>query len=145
MIDKLQVTLAAPDIDIDVFRSQMAVVGRLSPPMTILVAGDDKALAVSRFISDSRARLGALDVEDPRVRAAAAQSNVEIVDTSRLPTNGDAVNHSRYVQLSTLLYQLGSRSRDEHGLSQVGAFALNSVGNLLSNPFAAAGNALAGL
>lgn len=143
VLDKLQVTLAAPDIDIDVFRSQIATVGPLSPPLTILVASDDKALAFSRFLSGSRARLGALDVRDPLVQAAAARGNVEIVDISRLPTNGDGVNHSRYVQASALLYQLGSRNREGNSLNQAGAFVLNGVGGVLSSPFTIAGNALA--
>ena len=57
-----RVILAAPDIDVDVFRAQLQTIGPLSPPMTLLVSKDDKALEFSNFIGGSRARVGALDM-----------------------------------------------------------------------------------
>ncbi|MGN8021464.1 alpha/beta hydrolase [Phyllobacterium sp. 22229] len=39
---RLHVILAAPDIDVDVFSAQLAAIGSLSPPMTVLVSRDDR-------------------------------------------------------------------------------------------------------
>jgi esterase/lipase superfamily enzyme len=48
VIERLHhVALAAPDIDVNVFRSQMAIIGRLNPPMKLLVSKDDQALSIS--------------------------------------------------------------------------------------------------
>ena len=81
-IRRLKVVLAAPDIDADVFREQMTVIGKLSPPMTVLVAHDDAALSVSRFIAGERQRVGAFDVTDPRVAEAAREHDIQIIDIS---------------------------------------------------------------
>ncbi len=48
-INRLNVVLAAPDIDVDVFSSQMDVIGPLSPPMTVLVSRDDIALSIAKL------------------------------------------------------------------------------------------------
>src|SRR5215475_2587093 len=64
-----RIVLAAPDIDVDVFQSQVQAIGPLNPPLTVLVSKDDAALRLSSFVAGSGLRAGALDVEIPRVRA----------------------------------------------------------------------------
>ncbi|MCK1712120.1 alpha/beta hydrolase [Bradyrhizobium sp. 143] len=59
VIASLNVGLAAPDIDVDVFKSQASIVGRLSPAMTVLVSPNGRALAASSQIAGGRPRLGA--------------------------------------------------------------------------------------
>lgn len=49
VLDKLTVVLAAPDIDADVFISQLNLIGKMSPPLTVLVSRDDRALEASTF------------------------------------------------------------------------------------------------
>ncbi|MFC5316379.1 alpha/beta hydrolase [Azospirillum rugosum] len=49
--------LAAPDIDVDVFRAQIDVIGPLSPPMAILVSRHDLALRASELLSTDRPEL----------------------------------------------------------------------------------------
>ena len=53
------VVLAAPDIDIDVFKSQMRSFGKPRRPFYIIISKDDKALRASNFIAGGQARLGA--------------------------------------------------------------------------------------
>jgi len=43
--------LAAPDIDIDVFKSEMRRFGKPRKPFFIIVSRDDKALRFSDFIA----------------------------------------------------------------------------------------------
>lgn len=140
VINRMKVILAAPDIDIDVFRSQLDVIGPLSPPMTLLVSRDDKALDLSRRIADARQRVGTIDVDDPRVQEAAVRAKVQIVDISNLnPTDG--FNHDRYVGLSTIYRRLAdtASSGPSGDFTRAGAFVLNTVGRTLSVPLNATG------
>ncbi len=69
------VMLAAPDIDLNVFRQQLA---RLDPShVFVLVASNDRALA------GDRQRLGALDPNNPSDRAALEDLGVKAYDLSR--------------------------------------------------------------
>ena len=57
------IMLASPDIDVDVFRRQIAEIenGHKSAPVTLFVAQDDKALGLSQLIAGDEPRLGAVD------------------------------------------------------------------------------------
>jgi len=67
------VLLAAPDIDIDVFKSQMRSIGKPSKPFYIILSKDDKALRASNFIAGGQSRLGA------------DQNTVELAALAQLP------------------------------------------------------------
>lgn len=84
------VTLAAPDIDTDVFLQQLRVIGRLRSPITVLVSKDDQALSFSRLLAGGQLRAGAADINDPRVIAGAQDANVRVVDISGLATPAGA-------------------------------------------------------
>jgi esterase/lipase superfamily enzyme len=56
------VILAAPDLDVDVFRQQLADMGPKRPSIHRLRVRDDNALKVSRRISGNVDRLGAIDI-----------------------------------------------------------------------------------
>ena len=130
----LPVVLAAPDIDIDVFRSQVAVIGRLDPPLTVFVSKDDQALAVSARVTGAGHRIGNLDVNDPRVQQAAKQYGVNVIDITDLESP-DAIRHSRYVGTYKVLLEI-ARSADQqpkaNPLRGAGAFVLDSVGAVVS-------------
>jgi esterase/lipase superfamily enzyme len=138
---RLTVVLAAPDIDVDVFRSQMEVIGALSPPMTILVSRQDLALAVSSRIANNRPRIGMLNVDDPRVQEAALKNDLQIIDVSALEPSDPAL-HDGFVQFASLYGRLSEQAAGG-GLRQAGAFVANSVGAGLSAPFDLMGSALA--
>lgn len=141
VLSKLNVILAAPDIDEDVFRTQMAVIGKMKQPMTILVAGDDRALAVSRVISASSNRVGTLNVNDPKVQQAAIANGVTLVDISQVQPS-DSAHHNRFVDLVGLYPSL-SASNDRDGLRKAGAFVFDAAGATLSSPFRLVSGALA--
>jgi len=143
VIRRLRVVLAAPDIDADVFREQLEVIGKLSPPLTLLVARDDAALNVSRFIAGERPRIGAIDVRNPRVQAAAKAYDVQIVDISSLAST-DGLGHDRFVELAAYYPQLAAQAGADNGLRQAGAFVFNTVGATLSTPFTLVGKAVGG-
>jgi esterase/lipase superfamily enzyme len=60
--DKLKnVMLVAPDVDVDVFRTQIERVGNARPRITSFVSQDDQALSLSKNIWGGVARLGDVD------------------------------------------------------------------------------------
>ncbi|SDJ37779.1 alpha/beta hydrolase [Salipiger marinus] len=127
--DDLDVLLIAPDIDPLVFRQQLAPLQPLPRPLTVMVARDDRALAMSSRISTGRTRLGALNVDDPVVARAAQSADVQLIDISGLPAV-NALHHNRYTELARMVAERGSDSGDPLGLVRsAGAFVLDTLGS----------------
>lgn len=144
-IRRLQVILAAPDIDVDVFRAQKATIGPLSPPMTILVSRDDVALQVSEYLSSKRHRVGRMDVNDPNVRAAVLAAGIQVVDITDLPTEDTLKHGGLFAIVSRYRGFADAESyRADPGLRHTGAFVFNAVGATLSSPFVLAGQIIGG-
>ncbi|WP_246739506.1 alpha/beta fold hydrolase [Martelella sp. HB161492] len=140
-LKKLNVILASPDIDEDVFATQLDVIGPLDPPLLVLVSGDDHALQASRFIQGNRQRTGQLDIYDPEVVEKAKKENVLLLDISSIQSR-DPLNHSRYADLASLYAELEDENEMDSQLRQAGALIFDAVGNTLSAPFDLAGAAL---
>ena len=131
-LSRLEVVLAAPDIDVDVFRQQLAVIGKMEIPMVVMVSPDDRALGLSA-IAGQRTRVGALDITDPAVQAAAQQNNVVLIDISAVDASS-RLNHDRYIQLASAFPTLGREMRQGSTFTEAGAFVLSSTGQILSAP-----------
>ncbi|MDO5621966.1 MAG: alpha/beta fold hydrolase [Paracoccus sp. (in: a-proteobacteria)] len=128
VLDRLEVVLVAPDLDVDMFREQTRIIGRMRQPIAVLAATDDRALIVSSRISAGSRRMGGLDVRDPATTALAAETGVLIVDISAIPA--DSIGHDRYARLTGILSDL-----EEHrpqslmgGVQQTGTFVFDTVG-----------------
>ncbi|WP_180898027.1 alpha/beta hydrolase [Martelella soudanensis] len=104
-LGKLNVILAAPDIDEDVFATQVNAIGPLDPPLMVLVSGDDYALRVSRLLQGNRQRAGQFDITDPEVVEAAEEMNILLLDISSI-SSSDALRHSRYTAMAAIYYEL---------------------------------------
>ena len=144
VLARLRIILAAPDIDLDVFRTQLEVIGPLSPPMTVLVSRDDVALSLSSTLAGARKRLGIVDVSDPRVQAAALKANLQIVDITQLKAS-DEFNHDRFVSLAADYHRItATANAGGSDLRHAGAYVFDSVGATLASPFNLAGTALLG-
>jgi esterase/lipase superfamily enzyme len=141
VLDRLTVILAAPDIDSDIFRTQVTVIGKMKHPIRILVAGDDRALAVSKYISASTQRVGTLDVNDPKVQAAAVKAGIELIDISQIePT--DSSHHSRFADAKLLFPALTASAQHNNGIGQAGAFVFDAAAATISSPFRIVSNVL---
>lgn len=144
VIAGLEVGLAAPDIDVDVFRKQLEVVGPLDPPLTILVSADDGALGISRRLSGDRPRIGAADVTDTNLQAFAVRSNIRVVDIS-LAVASDPSKHDRFVYIAAAMGSGINKTEDAFGnLRQTGAFVFNAAGAAVGSPFTVVGSAIGG-
>jgi esterase/lipase superfamily enzyme len=86
--------LAAPDIDIDVFQSQLRDIDDLPDPFMILVSKRDKALNLSGGLTGGHPRVGSgADV------AALQAENITVLDTSNL----DGGSHGVFASSPTLM------------------------------------------
>lgn len=102
------IVLAAPDIDIDVFKSQMRRFGKPRKPFYIVLSKDDKALGASRFIAGGQERLGA-----EGNTAELAELGAVVIDLSDVKAT-DSSNHGKFAQLAEIAPQL--RSTLMHGV-----------------------------
>ncbi|WP_353182540.1 alpha/beta hydrolase [Bosea sp. (in: a-proteobacteria)] len=100
--------LAAPDVDIDVFRKQVMEMTGRRPRFTIFVSQDDRALAVSRRVWGSTARLGAIDPDAEPYRTALTSSGITVLNLTKLQT-GDRLNHGKFAESPEVVRLIGSR------------------------------------
>lgn len=133
-LPKPRVTLAAPDIDIDVFRTQMQAIGPLDPPMTVLTSPDDRALKASSRLAGGYQRLGAVDVKDPRLLEIASQARLRVIDISALDS-GDRFHHDRFVMLAKYQPRLQELEKSSGAVRGAGAYVFRTLGNVVSSPF----------
>ncbi len=98
------VMLAAPDIDLGVFRQQ---VSRLDASrISVFVSRDDRALSLSSRIAGSRARLGAMDPSNPKDAAAIDAMGVRVYDLSMLKQGW--IGHDTYANAPDAVRQIGA-------------------------------------
>lgn len=139
IVGKLVVVLAAPDIDVDVFRSQLRDIGKMPTPITILVSKDDRALSASSFIGGERQRVGRLDIEDPVIQDAAAKENLRLIDITSVQGD-DPLGHNRYAALAQFGQQfITEDGRRKANIQNVGAFVFDAAGAVVASPFRLAG------
>ncbi len=102
-----EVMLASPDIDLDVFRGQMARLGRVTR-VSVFAASDDRALSVSSAIAGSRQRLGALDLGDAKHRDEISKLGVRVYDLTNLDVQ-DFLRHGSYAEAPMVVKTIGSQ------------------------------------
>lgn len=102
------VMLAAPDVDVDVFRSQIADMGKQHPQFTLFVSRDDRALAVSRRVWGNVARLGAIDPEQEPYKKELESYDITVIDLTKIKATDD-LNHSKFAESPEIVRLIGSR------------------------------------
>jgi esterase/lipase superfamily enzyme len=96
------IVLAAPDIDIDLFKAQLKRLGKPERPYTVIVSRDDRALRLSRTIAGGKERVGAYSNDQELAELGAV-----VVDVTELDSL-DGAHHSKFAQLAQLQPQLRS-------------------------------------
>ncbi|WP_414524998.1 alpha/beta hydrolase [Pseudochelatococcus sp. G4_1912] len=107
------VMLAAPDVDVDVFRTQVSQIRRSGtkgkPAKFILFTSrDDRALALSRRIWGSTARLGAIDPEVEPFKTELYRDNITVVDLTGVRSS-DRLNHGTFAESPEVVQLIGTR------------------------------------
>lgn len=105
------VILASPDIDVDVFKAQMARYGKPNRPFTIMLSGDDRALLISQIIAGNRPRVG--DYGNAEELAALG---VTVVNVSQI-SSGDRLNHTKFADNPLLVKMIGEGLADDGELT----------------------------
>ena len=100
------VLLAAPDVDVDVAREQIADMGPLKPSFTLFVSRSDKALAVSKDLWGGP-RLGAIDPMQEPYRTLLERDRVAVFDLTDLNSGG--LNHSTFATSPEIVSLIGAR------------------------------------
>ena len=100
------VLLVAPDVDVDVFRTEMAGMGTARPRFALFLSQDDSALKLSKTIWGGVSRLGEIDPTQEPYKSELAQENVEVFDLTKL--NGDAHNRA-FDDITTVMTMIKDR------------------------------------
>jgi esterase/lipase superfamily enzyme len=102
------VMLAAPDVDVDVFRQEIVDMGKQHPQFTLFVSRDDRALAFSRRLWGGVARLGSIDPEQSPYKEELAESKINVIDLSKVK-DGDSLHHTKFAEAPEIVQLIGSR------------------------------------
>jgi esterase/lipase superfamily enzyme len=102
------VILASPDIDIQVFAKQFVEMGEPRPKFTIFVSQDDRALALSSFITGRVSRLGAIDPSKEPYRSKLAEASITAIDLTQVKS-GDRLNHGKFAESPEIVQLIGQR------------------------------------
>jgi esterase/lipase superfamily enzyme len=125
------VFLAAPDIDVDVFKSQMRRFGIPKKPFYIVLSQDDKALWLSKFIAGGEGRVGAdKDIEELQALGATVIDLTDVKGT-------DSIDHDKFAQLAEVAPEL--RTVLERGIATSPAATLGESASV--SPVAVAATA----
>ena len=119
-----EVVLASPDIDVDVFKSQLRDYGVPDRPFIVLTSANDRALEISGLIAGNRPRVG--DYKDAKDLAS---YGVIVADLSEASA-GDSFNHTKFADNPVLVKLLGARLSDADGLGITETQITTNIGKL---------------
>ncbi len=139
-----QVMLASPDIDVDVFRRQIAEIdaGPRPADFTLFVSRDDRALGLSSFLARDSTRLGALDPTKEPYRSILEQGRVQVVDLTGLAST-DFTNHGKFAS-GEVVGAIGERLAAGQSLTDAKGGLVESLGLFTSGAIKAAANVATG-
>ena len=122
------VMLASPDIDVDVFRRQIAEIdaGPRPAQFTLFVSRDDRALGLSSFLARDSTRLGALDPAKEPYRSILEQGRVQVADLTGMASS-DFTNHGRFAS-GEVVGAIGERLAEGQSLSEANGGLIESLG-----------------
>lgn len=90
--------LAAPDIDFDVFQTQIAALKTRPKSMIVLVSEKDRALQISSRLRGGAARVGSGFNKDELT-----SDGLVVLDVATLTKKGDKLSHSTFANSDTLI------------------------------------------
>ena len=126
------ILLAAADIDIDVFKSQLRRFGKPQKPFYVVLSQDDRALFLSRTIAGGVTRVG--DASDTAELTALGASVIDLSDVKAT----DATNHDKFVQLASVAPQLrgvlAQGIKPNHQGADASERAVSGVGSVVALP-----------
>jgi esterase/lipase superfamily enzyme len=134
------VMLAAPDVDVDVFRSQIADMGKQHPQFTLFVSQDDRALRISRRVWGDIPRLGSINPEQEPYKGELADNNIAVIDLTKVKS-GDKLNHGKFAESPQIVQLIGARIAEGNGLTDNRVGLGDTIIQATTGAAAAAGSA----
>jgi esterase/lipase superfamily enzyme len=136
--------LASPDIDVDVFRRQIAEIdaGPRTTQFTLFVSRDDRALGLSSFLARDSTRLGALDPSKEPYRSILEQADVSVIDLTNFASN-DFTNHGKFAS-GEVVAAIGDRLAHGQGLTEANGGLMESLGTFTHGAIDVAADVAAG-
>ncbi len=138
------VMMASPDIDVDVFRRQIAEIdaGPRPAQFTLFLSRDDRALGLSSFLARDSTRLGALDPSKEPYRSILEQGRVQVVDLTGVASN-DFTNHGKFAS-GEVVGAIGQRLAEGQSLSDAKGGLIESLGTFTNGAINVAAGVAAG-
>lgn len=134
------VMLAAPDVDVDVFRTQIADMGKRHPQFTLFVSQDDRALKVSRRVWGNIPQLGSINPEEAPYKEELASENVTVIDLTKVKS-GDSLNHGKFASSPQIVQLIGARMAGGQSLTDSRVGLGDTIVQATTGAAAAAGSA----
>jgi esterase/lipase superfamily enzyme len=103
--------LVAPDVDLDVFATQIRRMGAYRPRIALFVSQDDGALELSKLIWGGMPRIGEADLAQEPYRTVLERERIAVFDLTKLKSAGDNA-HSRAFDDITQVMAMISDWRD---------------------------------
>ncbi len=139
----VDIMLASPDIDMDVFRRQIAEIeaGDKPAPITLFLSRDDRALGISQLIAGDEPRLGSIDPLAEPYRSILAKANVRVMDLTSMQVD-DPVGHTKFAT-GDVVRAIGARLATGQPLSDAKSNLGETIGVLAVNATKVVGGAAA--
>lgn len=120
------VMMASPDIDLDLFETQLKDFGELKKLFFVFVSSDDIALAASTTIAGGISRVGSADPE------RLAELGVNVIDLSEIEDKG-SINHSKFSDSPEIVQIIGKSINEGNTLQAQSAesAAASATGDLV--------------
>ena len=102
------IILISPDLDIDVFNTQLATIKVLPKDFAIFVSEKDQALQISSFLAGDNHRVGN-NIDETKIK----REGIQVVDVSEFG-GGDDLNHMTAVTSPALVSLLKTMAQSNH-------------------------------
>jgi esterase/lipase superfamily enzyme len=111
--DKLKnAFLVAPDVDVDVFRSQIKRMGPNRPRIALFVSQDDKALELSKTIWGGVPRLGEINPGLEPYRTELEKDRIAVFDLTSMKKAGDDAHSRAFEDITSVMGMIKKRLND---------------------------------
>jgi esterase/lipase superfamily enzyme len=120
--DKLKnVMLVAPDVDVDVFRTQIQRMGAARPRIALFVSQDDPALNLSKNIWGGIPRLGDVDPTQEPYRSEFERDRIMVFDLTKLETTGDNAHDRAFEDITSVMGMIRQRLSEGQAMTDRGS------------------------
>ena len=109
--------LVAPDVDVDVFRTQLERMGSNRPRIALFISQDDKALGFSKFIWGDVSRLGDIDPTQEPYRTEFDRGHIEVFDLTTLKSSDSANHNKAFEDVTSVMAMIKKRLQEGQTLN----------------------------